>query len=83
MGAPIAKKAIAVPQAPGRRSPAASILYLCGGTDERRLPCRKLLFVWQPPNIGPRTIVGKIETKCRICRSFNVVELDTDPDGDA
>lgn len=72
------KRAEAVPQPAGTKRPAGSVLYLCNGENEFKSQCGRLLFVWVPPafSLAARNLdLGKIEIKCRSCKTLNMVPL--------
>jgi hypothetical protein len=75
------KRAEAVPQPAGSKRPAGSVLYLCNGLNEFQTHCGRLLFVWVPPAFSlaishsARFNLGRIEIKCRACKTLNMVVL--------
>ncbi len=77
-----AQPADAVPQLTGAQCPGGSVMYICSGPNDRGGKCGKLLFVWASP---PRDLPGKypdygrIEVKCRRCKTLCFVLLDADP----
>jgi hypothetical protein len=81
-----ARPADAVPQLAGRDVPGGSVLYTCSGTNEHGKKCGKLLCIWMPPYVsdaeqcanadGGRTPDhGRVEVKCRRCKTLNTIPL--------
>lgn len=68
--------AAAVPQLAGSGRPGGSVLYLCGGENERGARCGKLLMVWLPP--AAPVDGGVVETKCKRCKTVNSIRLSPD-----
>lgn len=82
-----ARPADAIPQLSGRDNPGGSVLYTCSGLNEHSKKCGKLMFVWMPPvaeavnGHGPgvtRAGHGRIEVKCRRCKTLNYIALGED-----
>lgn len=70
-----ARPADAIPQLAGRDVPGGSVLYTCSGTNEHGKKCGKLMFIWMPPAGGPPTGHGRVEIKCRRCKTLCYVDL--------
>jgi hypothetical protein len=59
-------------------------LYTCAGLNEHGKKCGKLMFVWMPPSppeglgghAGAVWAHGRVEVKCRRCKTLCYVELD-------
>jgi hypothetical protein len=83
-------RADALPQLGGRDVPGGSVLYTCSGMNEHGKKCGKLMFIWMPPpglgaggyaqgdhvvEMGPH---GRIEVKCRRCKTLNYIPLGAD-----
>lgn len=80
-----ARPADAIPQLSGRDVPGGSVLYTCSGTNEHGKKCGKLMFIWMPPlggvgQDGERADHGRVEVKCRRCKTLNYVLLGGDLD---
>lgn len=74
-----AREAEAVPQLAGRQRPTGSIPYICSGTNEHGKQCGKLLLVWVPPAPnGSKPDHGRVEVKCRRCKTLNYAPLDAE-----
>jgi hypothetical protein len=74
----------AIPQLAGQLQPGGSVLYTCSGLNEHGKKCGKLMFVWMPPaqpeavgHPGAVAKHGRVEVKCRRCKTLCYVELDT------
>jgi hypothetical protein len=79
-----ARPADAVPQLAGRDVPGGSVLYTCSGANEHGKKCGKLLCIWMPPSplepCGAGTGAldadhGRVEVKCRRCKTLNTIPL--------
>jgi hypothetical protein len=84
----------AVPQLTGAQCPGGSVMYTCSGLNEQGRKCGKLLFVWVSPaerSTAAQGLArvardgvplvpdhGRIEVKCRRCKTVNFVLLDAD-----
>lgn len=84
------RKADAIPQLAGSDVPGGSILYTCSGMNEHNKKCGKLMFIWMPPvaevvtgESTTRVVKvdhGRIEVKCRRCKTLNYILLEVDPE---
>lgn len=71
------KQADAFEQCVGKSAPNGSIIYLCSGLNEHGKKCGKFLLVWLPPS-GKQTDHGRVEVKCRRCKTLNYIPLDVE-----
>jgi phage FluMu protein Com len=75
------RRADAIPQLAGTDVPGGSILYTCSGTNEHNKKCGKLMFIWMPPVAEVVKVDhGRIEVKCRRCKTLNYILLEVDPE---
>jgi hypothetical protein len=78
----VAQPADALEQCVGKNAPNGSIVYLCSGLNEHRKKCGKFLLVWLPPAqvMQHRNELkidhGRVEVKCRRCKTLNFIPLD-------
>lgn len=80
----------AVPQLTGAQCPGGSVMYICSGLNEQGRKCGKLLLVWVAPaermsasspltaGVALAPDHGRIEVKCRRCKTLCYVLLDAD-----
>jgi len=53
------------------------VVYTCSGLNEHGKRCGKLLLMWTPPpQNGGKPDHGRIEVKCRRCKTMNYIQPD-------
>jgi phage FluMu protein Com len=51
------------------------VVYACSGLNEHGKRCGKLLLMWTPPSPnGREPDHGRIEIKCRRCKTLNYIK---------
>ncbi len=72
------RPADSIQQLSGRDVPGGSVLYTCSGANEHGKKCGKLLGIWMPPAPAGKADHGRVEIKCRRCKTLNTIPLDVD-----